>query len=84
MIYRLLIDEIMGAGDAEFRKKCDERMSKIMGERTIVLVSHSMDSIRKFANKVMWLDEGQLVTQGEPEMVIEQYLKAGGKRSNLP
>ena len=79
----LLIDEIMGAGDAEFRKKCDERMSKIMGERTIVLSSHSMDSIRKFANKVMWLDEGQLVTQGEPEMVIEQYLKAGGKRSNL-
>lgn len=84
MIYRLLIDEIMGVGDAEFRKKCDERMSKIMGERTIVLVSHSMDSIRKFANKVMWLDEGQMVTQGEPEMVIEQYLKAGGKRSNLP
>ena len=68
----VLIDQIMGVGDAEFHKKCDERMSKIMGERTIVLVTHSMDTIRKFANKVMWLDEGQLVTQGEPEMVIEQ------------
>ena len=43
-----------------------------------------MDTIRKSADKVMWLDEGQLVTQGEPKMVFEQYLKDGGKRSNLP
>lgn len=70
----VLIDEILGVGDAEFYKKCEERLEKIVGERTILLVSHNMDSIRKFANKAIWLDKGQIVAQGEPDDVIAQYL----------
>jgi len=70
----VLIDEILVVGDAEFRKKCDERLDKIMGERTILLVSHDMNAIRRFANKVIWLDKGQIVAQGEPEEVIQRYL----------
>lgn len=72
----VLIDEMLGVGDAEFRKKCDERLDKLMGERTILLVSHDMNAIRRFANTVIWLDKGQVMAQGEPEDVIAQYLGA--------
>lgn len=72
----VLIDEIMGVGDAEFRKKCDERLGRLIGERTIVLVSHNMEYIREFATKAIWLDKGQIMAQGEPEEVIGKYLGA--------
>ena len=72
----VLIDEILGVGDAQFREKCEERLGKLMGERTILLVSHNMDSIRRFSNRVIWIDKGQIVAQGEPEDVIAQYLGA--------
>lgn len=71
----VLIDEIMGVGDARFRKKCEEKMERLIGERTIILVSHDMNTIRRFANKVLWLDKGQIVAQGEPEEVIQRYLE---------
>jgi len=72
----VLIDEIMGAGDAAFRQKADVEMSRIMGEKTVLLVSHSMATIEKFSNKVVWLDRGCMAAMGEPKEVIEQYLAA--------
>jgi ABC-type polysaccharide/polyol phosphate transport system ATPase subunit len=72
----VLIDEILGAGDAAFRKKCDQEMSRIIGERTIVMVSHSMETIRRFSNRVIWLEKGRVMAQGEPKEVIQQYLAA--------
>jgi len=70
----VLIDEILGVGDAEFYKRCEKRLEQLMGGRTILLVSHNMDSIRKFANRIIWIDRGHLVAQGDPDDVIEQYL----------
>jgi teichoic acid transport system ATP-binding protein len=72
----VLIDEIMGAGDAEFRQKADAEMERIIGEKTVLLVSHSMPTIQRFANKVIWLDRGKLAAMGEPKEVIQQYLAA--------
>jgi teichoic acid transport system ATP-binding protein len=72
----VLIDEIMSAGDAEFRQKADVEMRRIIGERTVMIVSHDMNTIKRFANKVIWLDKGVLAAMGEPEEVIEQYLAA--------
>ena len=72
----VLIDEIMGAGDAAFREKANAAMSRIIGEKTIVLASHGMNTVRKFADKVIWLDKGHISAQGKPEEVIRQYLKA--------
>jgi len=73
----LLIDEVLGVGDAKFKQKSQERMKELLMEgRTIVLVSHNMDAIREFANKVIWLDKGKVVAQGEPKQVIEQYLSS--------
>jgi len=72
----VLIDEIMGVGDARFRQKCGERLEKLMGERTILLVSHDMNSIKRFSNKVIWLDKGRIVAEGDPEDVVAQYTGA--------
>ena len=73
----MLIDEVLGVGDTQFRQKCEEKIERTMREgRTIVLVSHSMESIKKFADKVLWLDEGIVKAEGKPEEVIEQYLRS--------
>ena len=72
----VLIDEIMGAGDAAFRQKADAEMSRIIGEKTVLMVSHSMANIEKFANKVIWLNQGIIAAMGKPDDVIQKYLDA--------
>ena len=70
----VLIDEIMGAGDAAFAQKAEAEMERIMGEKTVLLVSHAMRTIEKFATKVIWLNRGVVAAMGEPKEVIDQYL----------
>jgi teichoic acid transport system ATP-binding protein len=72
----VLIDEIMSAGDAAFRQKADVEMSRIIGEKTVMIVSHNMYTIERFSNKVIWLDRGVLAAMGDPKEVIKQYLEA--------
>jgi ABC-type polysaccharide/polyol phosphate transport system ATPase subunit len=73
----MLIDEVLGVGDTKFRLKCEKRIGNLMEEgRTIVLVSHSMEAIKKFSNKVIWLEKGTKRAEGAPEEVIEQYLNS--------
>ena len=80
----VLIDEIMGAGDAAFREKAEAEMSKIMGEKTVLMVSHNMSAIERFASKVIWLNRGVLAAMGEPKEVIEQYLAASSVKKRPP
>ena len=72
----VLIDEIMSAGDAAFRQKANAEMGRIIGDKTVLLVSHDMNAIKKFAGKVIWMDKGVMAAMGEPEGVMEQYLAA--------
>jgi ABC-type polysaccharide/polyol phosphate transport system ATPase subunit len=72
----VLIDEIMSVGDAAFRQKAEIEMSRIIGERTVLIVSHEMNTIEKFADKVVWLNKGVIAAMGEPKEVTEQYLAA--------
>jgi len=72
----VLIDEILGTGDAAFRQKADAEMSRIIGDKTVLLVSHDMNAIQKFADKIVWLNKGAVAATGEPKAVIEQYLAA--------
>ncbi len=70
----LLIDEALSAGDADFREKAADRMRKLLGEgRTIMLVSHSMSSVRDLSDRVLWLANGQVVRIGQPDDVIDDY-----------
>jgi len=54
-------------------------MRQLMQEgRTIVLVSHNLESIKRFATQALWLEKGTVKGQGKPEEVIEQYLRVAG------
>lgn len=80
----VLIDEIMGAGDAAFRQKAEAEMNRIIGERTVILVSHAMGTIERFATRVIWLNRGVVAAMGEPKEVIEQYLAESKVKKRPP
>ena len=70
----LLIDEALSVGDARFKRKSFRRMRKLCEEdRTIVLVSHALQSIKELCDHVIWLHEGELRMWGEPDEVIAAY-----------
>lgn len=71
----LLIDEILAVGDQKFQKKCFEKLYHLKNEgKTIVIVSHDLDSVKKFCDRCIWINEGFVLNQGEPDRVIEQYI----------
>ena len=73
----LLIDEALSTGDARFRQKSFEKMRELCANaRTIMLVSHGMNAIRKLCNEAIWMHEGQIVMRDESEAVIEAYEEA--------
>lgn len=70
----LLIDEVVGAGDKDFRTKAQNRISDtISSSGTLVLASHSDSIIQNFCNKVCWLDSGQVRFFGETEQGLALY-----------
>jgi len=73
----LLIDEVLAVGDAEFQKKCLNRMEDIAKEqsRSIIFVSHNMGAINSLCDRVAWLQHGKLQGTGKPQEMIEHYLK---------
>ena len=72
----LLVDEVLSVGDAAFQEKCMDRMHEFQQRGiTIVLVSHSMDLVRKFCPRVLLMEGGHLVGDGSPEEVTERYLE---------
>src|SRR5918992_3629219 len=72
----LLIDEALSVGDARFRKKSFRKMRKLCAEeRTVVLVSHALGSIRDLCDEVAWMHDGKLQMFGEPEEVVGAYTK---------
>lgn len=73
----LALDEVLSVGDAEFRRKCQARMSDLMGsERTVLFVSHSMDAITRFCTRAIWLDRGRIVADGAPVDVVKEYMRS--------
>ncbi len=70
----LLIDEALSVGDARFRKKSFRKMRQLCRQaRTIVLVSHSMASIRELCDEAIWMHQGRLRMWDEPDAVIGAY-----------
>lgn len=75
----LLIDEVLAVGDVNFQKKCLGKMEDISQEgRTVLLVSHNMSSINNLCNRVILLDEGVIVADGQAANVVQQYISLGG------
>lgn len=71
----LLVDEVLAVGDAAFQDKCTEKFAEFGREgRTVVVVSHSMPSLRNMCDQVAWLDHGTLVETGTAKPILERYL----------
>jgi ABC-type polysaccharide/polyol phosphate transport system ATPase subunit len=78
----LLIDEILAVGDENFQKKCFNKIRdfKNMGI-TIVIVSHDLGSIQKICDKVVWIDNGNIKSVGEPKRIVDMYLEIVARRN---
>jgi lipopolysaccharide transport system ATP-binding protein len=71
----LIIDEALGAGDAKFSIKAAAKIQEICDRgKIVIIVSHSMGSIRQMCNKCIWMDEGSVVRMGPPDEVTDAYL----------
>ena len=70
----LLIDEALSVGDARFRKKSFRKMRELCGEnRTILLVSHALGSIKELCDQAIWMHKGELRMWDDPESVVDAY-----------
>jgi lipopolysaccharide transport system ATP-binding protein len=77
----LLIDEIFAAGDASFSERAVERMNRILAQSGIMMMaSHSMPLMRSICTRVIWLDNGAIRMDGEPDAVATAYLSAKPER----
>lgn len=73
----LLVDEVLAVGDVSFQRKCLGKMSSVANEgRTVLFVSHNMEAILGLCQRVIWLGQGQLQMDGEPQATIQQYSAA--------
>ena len=74
----LLIDEVLAVGDAEFQRKCLGRMEDLSESgRTVLFVSHNMQVVSQLCDRVIWLDNGRIVSDGSSEVVVAAYLQSG-------
>lgn len=75
----LLIDEAMGAGDENFRKKARTRLlKKIQSDQTTVIVSHDMDTLNDLCSRVIWIHDKKIRMDDDPKEVTKEYLKTTG------
>ncbi|MBV9547680.1 MAG: ATP-binding cassette domain-containing protein, partial [Chloroflexi bacterium] len=73
----LLVDEVLAVGDAAFQKKCLGRMGEVAREgRTVLFVSHNLPSVEKLCQRVIVVDGGRVVQEGDPGACISAYLGA--------
>ena len=71
----LLIDEILAVGDQHFQDKCFSKLKELRdSDKTIVIVSHSLDMIKKLCTRAVWIHNGEVKADGNPNIVIDKYL----------
>ncbi|MBR5046539.1 ABC transporter ATP-binding protein [Candidatus Saccharibacteria bacterium] len=72
----LLLDEVLAVGDAAFQKKCEDYFENLKkNNRTVILVTHSMDNVRRFCTRAILIDDGKIIKDGKPDKVADAYLK---------
>ncbi len=72
----LLIDEALAGGDSKFQAETAYKMAELCGRgRTIVLVSHSLTAIRTMSTRAIWMHQGQIADEGDPEDVAASYMR---------
>lgn len=72
----LVVDEVLAVGDAEFRKRCIGKMGEVRNAgRTILFVSHIMESVRALCSRVVRMEQGKVIASGAAPQMIESYLE---------
>ncbi|WP_444931466.1 ABC transporter ATP-binding protein [Microbulbifer sp. SSSA002] len=70
----LLLDEILGVGDKKFKERSSQELKKrVSSDQTVVLVSHSIRTLKKFCDRVLWIDQGKVKMLGPTQHVLDCY-----------
>jgi len=70
----LLIDEVLGVGDADFRAKSSAALKeRIRSDETVVIVSHNISTLREICDRVVWIEDGYVKQEGEARVVLEDF-----------
>ena len=71
----ILIDEVLSVGDARFKKKSYAKMKELISDedRTVVIVSHEAKTIRELCDKVLWINDGEMMRYGDTKEVMAAY-----------
>jgi len=82
----LILDEVLSVGDAAFKEKSFEKIKEFFDKgKTILFVSHSMESIKTLCNRAIIIEKGKLLMDGDPDGVIEKYQTLfPGRKMNMP
>jgi ABC-type polysaccharide/polyol phosphate transport system ATPase subunit len=79
----LMIDEALSVGDEHFKGKCINRLNEFREQgKTTIFVSHDMGAVKSMCQHVILLDKGEVLEQGTPEKVADEYLKRAKARGN--
>ncbi len=70
----MLVDEVLSVGDEHFRKKSYQKMKELMmSNRTVLIVSHAAETLKKFCDRVFWIDNGKFMELGDTNEVLGHY-----------
>lgn len=70
----MLVDEVLSVGDEHFRKKSYAKMEELMmSNRTVLIVSHATETLKKFCDNILWINDGKFMELGETEEVLKDY-----------
>ena len=79
----LLIDEVLGVGDASFRKKSEKRVKDMIAESgTVVIVSHSLGMLKSICNRIILLESGSVLHEGDVELGLDLYVNGQNDTNN--
>ena len=72
----LLLDEVLAVGDAAFQQKCNNYFASLKDKnQTVILVTHSMENVRKFCDRAILLENGKIIKDGDPNKIADAYTK---------
>ena len=71
----MLVDEVLSVGDERFKRKSLAKMKELISddERTVIMVSHNIETLDELSDRVMWMHDGEVKKIGEPEKILTDY-----------
>lgn len=81
----LLLDEVLAVGDAAFQEKCLQRITEMKrAGTTIVFISHDLGAVERLCDRVLLMQRGEVIGDGDPHEIVAQYQTVAASKSNAP